>query len=73
MQLYIQLHLQECTDVIEKRAAQLEPTFEGLWKKVCQGSGGVLDPAGYESLWEIPFADGRGRMAYTFAVKHTYC
>lgn len=26
--------------------------------------------AGKESLWEIPFSDGRGRVLYTFGVKH---
>src|SRR5690606_18309731 len=26
--------------------------------------------AGGESLWEIPFSDGRGRMLFTFAVRH---
>lgn len=26
--------------------------------------------AGGESLWEIPFAEGRGRVNYTFAVRH---
>ena len=63
---------QECLDVINSGKAQLEPTFEGFWKKVCQDAPPVtVDPAGFESLWEIPFADGRGRMAYTFAVRHT--
>lgn len=64
------LALKECTDIMEEGAAKLEPTFEGFWKKVCQDANGVLDAAGNESLWEIPFADGRGRMAYTFAVRH---
>ncbi len=63
--------LQDCLDIIEKSgAAQLEPTFEGLWRKVCEDANDVLDPAGYESLWEIPFAAGRGRVAYTYAVRH---
>jgi hypothetical protein len=63
---------QECLDVINSGKAQLEPAFIGFWKKVCQdASPATVDPAGYESLWEIPFADGRGRMAYTFAVRHT--
>jgi starch-binding outer membrane protein, SusD/RagB family len=63
--------LQECLDIINKGAAKLEPTFEALWRKVCEDKDGVLDNAGFESLWEIPFADGRGRMAYTYAVRHT--
>jgi hypothetical protein len=63
---------QECLDVINSGKAQLEPTFIGFWKKMCQDAPpNTIHPAGYESLWEIPFADGRGRMAYTFAVRHT--
>jgi starch-binding outer membrane protein, SusD/RagB family len=67
-QLY-QIALQECTDVIESGRAHLEPTFEGLWRKYNQDANGA-DPAGGESLWEIPFSDGRGRMLFTFAVRH---
>jgi starch-binding outer membrane protein, SusD/RagB family len=64
--------LQECMDVINSGYASLEPTFEGFWRKVCQDAPPqTVDPAGQESLWEIPFADGRGRMAYTFAVRHS--
>jgi len=59
--------LQECLDVIGSGKAQLEPAFEGFFKKVCLENLA----AGGESLWEIPFAAGRGRVAYTFAVKHT--
>jgi hypothetical protein len=59
--------LQECLDVINSGSAHLENTFESFFRKVCQENGA----AGAESLWEIPFADGRGRMAYTFAVRHT--
>ena len=63
--------LQECLDIINKGAGKLEPTFEAFWRKVCEEKDGVLDNSGNESLWEIPFADGRGRMAYTYAVRHT--
>lgn len=61
------LALTECREVIQSGTAHLEPTFEGLWKKYNQEDIN----AGGESLWELPFADGRGRMLYTFAVKHT--
>lgn len=61
------LALTECRDVIMSGTARLEPTFEGLWKKYNQEDTN----AGGESLWELPFADGRGRMLFTFAVKHT--
>jgi starch-binding outer membrane protein, SusD/RagB family len=67
-QLY-QIALQECIDVIESGKAQLEPTFEGFWRKYNQDANGA-DVAGGESLWEIPFSDGRGRMLFTFAVRH---
>jgi hypothetical protein len=59
--------LQDCMDVINSGYAHLESTFETFFRKVCQET----HEAGAESLWEIPFADGRGRMAYTFAVRHT--
>lgn len=61
------LALKECREVIQSGSAKLEPTFEGLWRKYNQENVN----AGGESLWEIPFADGRGRMLFTFAVKHT--
>ena len=59
--------LQECLDIINSGQAHLESTFESFFRKICQENGA----AGAESLWEIPFSDGRGRMAYTFAVRHT--
>jgi hypothetical protein len=58
--------MQECIDVITSGNASLESSFEGFWRKVCEEN----ITAGGESLWEIPFADGRGRMAFTFAVRH---
>ncbi|TDD94090.1 RagB/SusD family nutrient uptake outer membrane protein [Flavobacterium cellulosilyticum] len=61
------LALSECREVITSGTAKLEPTFEGLWRKYNQEDIN----AGGESLWELPFADGRGRMLFTFAVKHT--
>lgn len=59
--------LRECRDVIESGKAHLEPSFETLWRKYNEDNVA----AGGESLWEIPFADGRGRMLFTFAVRHT--
>ncbi|MEO8236908.1 MAG: RagB/SusD family nutrient uptake outer membrane protein [Flavobacterium sp.] len=61
------LALKETREVIASGSAKLETTFEGLWKKYNQ----EITTAGGESLWELPFADGRGRMLFTFAVKHT--
>lgn len=61
------LALDECRSVIQSGSAHLESSFETLWKKYNQEN----TLAGGESLWELPFADGRGRMLFTFAVKHT--
>lgn len=61
------LALKECRLVIESGKAHLESTFEGLWRNYNQ----EILTAGRESLWEIPFSPGRGRMLFTFAVNHT--
>jgi hypothetical protein len=61
------LALKESREVIASGTAKLETTFEGFWKKYNQ----EVVTAGGESLWELPFSDGRGRMLFTFAVKHT--
>lgn len=61
-----ELAYKECMDVINSGKAHLEPSFETLWRKYNQDNVA----AGGESLWEIPFADGRGRMLFTFAVRH---
>jgi len=57
---------QECLDVINSGTTKLESSFETVFKKNCQDN----ITAGGETLWEIPFADGRGRMLFTFAIKH---
>ncbi len=57
----------ECKSVIESGTCHLESSFETLWRKYNQDN----ITAGSESLWEIPFGDGRGRMLFTFAVRHT--
>ena len=62
--------LEECLDVINSGTAKLETTFETLWRKNCKDQVVAVDPAGFESLWEIPFAQGRGRHLYTYGVKH---
>src|SRR5690606_7675286 len=58
--------LNECQDVIQSGSAHLEPTFEALWRKFNQDDVS----AGGESLWELPFADGHGRVTFTFGVRH---
>jgi starch-binding outer membrane protein, SusD/RagB family len=62
--------LQECKDVITSGEVKLEITFEELFRKNCEDMNVDPDPAGGESLWEIPFAQGRGRHLYTYGVKH---
>jgi len=61
------LALAETREIIASGTAKLETSFEGLWKKYNQEN----TSAGGESLWEIPFGAGRGRMLFTFAVTHT--
>lgn len=61
------LALKECRDVIQDGSSHLEASFEGLWRKYNQEN----TAAGGESLWELPFGEGRGRMLFTFAVNHT--
>ncbi|GAA6771513.1 RagB/SusD family nutrient uptake outer membrane protein [Flavobacterium sp. CGRL2] len=61
------LALSEARSVISSGKAHLESSFETFWKKYNQ----EYLVAGGESLWELPFSDGRGRMLFTFAVRHT--
>ena len=56
----------ECLDIINSGTCKLETSFETVFKKNCQD----IVTAGGESLWEIPFSDGRGRMLFTFAIRH---
>ncbi|WP_417939787.1 RagB/SusD family nutrient uptake outer membrane protein [Flavobacterium sp. RS13.1] len=60
------LALKEAREVIQSGKASLNPSFETFWKNV---NNEVLT-AGGESLWEIPFAPGRGKMLISFAVVH---
>ncbi|MDD2797249.1 MAG: RagB/SusD family nutrient uptake outer membrane protein [Bacteroidales bacterium] len=57
---------QECLDVIESKTCALG-TFKQNFLNLCQDK----TTAGLESLYELPFSDGRGRVLYTFGVKHT--
>ncbi|MAM19291.1 MAG: RagB/SusD family nutrient uptake outer membrane protein [Christiangramia sp.] len=66
VQKMYQLALDECRAVINSGKASLEPTFEGFWRKYNQENIN----AGGESLWEIPFSSGRGRVLFSFAVRH---
>lgn len=56
---------EECLDVINSGRNKLG-NFKDNFTKLCQDNV----TAGDESLWEIPFSDGRGRVLYTFGIKH---
>ena len=57
---------QECLDIINSGTCELESDFATVFIKNCQD----VITAGGESMWEIPFSDGRGRMLFTFAIRH---
>lgn len=55
----------ECLDIINKNSNTLGSFYQNF-KSLCEDK--VI--AGDESIWEIPFSAGRGRVLYTFGVKH---
>jgi hypothetical protein len=58
----------ECLDVINSGHARLQPGgFEAVFKAV----HAETYVAGNEGLWELPFAEGRGRVIFNLGVKHT--
>lgn len=56
----------ECIDVINKCTSLSGLSFQSNFTRLCND----VVSAGAESLWEIPFSDGRGRVLYTLGVKH---
>ena len=60
-----QIAKQECEEVIAHGSSKLG-SFEENFVKLCQDNV----TAGGESLWEIPFSAGRGRVLYTWGLKH---
>lgn len=56
---------QECEDIISAGHNKLGG-FKENFTKLCQDNV----TAGGESLWEIPFSEGRGRVLYTWGLKH---
>lgn len=56
---------EECEDIINAGYNKLG-SFKENFTKLCQDNV----TAGGESIWEIPFSDGRGRVLYTWGVKH---
>ena len=66
VQKMYQLALDECKDIINSGKAHLDPSFRDFWKSYNQENLA----AGGEALWEIPFSSGRGRVLFSFAVRH---
>jgi hypothetical protein len=60
-----QIAKEECEDIINAGYNKLG-SFEENFKKLCQDNV----TAGGESIWEIPFSAGRGRVLYTWGIKH---
>ena len=60
-----QIAKEECLDIINSGCNTLGE-FKDNFIKLCEDNV----TAGGESLWEIPFSEGRGRVLYTWGVKH---
>ncbi|QPH38233.1 RagB/SusD family nutrient uptake outer membrane protein [Pedobacter endophyticus] len=55
----------ECLDIINSNKLRLLG-FEEVFRKLNEEAG----QAGLESMWEIPFSEGRGRVIFDLGVKH---
>lgn len=56
----------ECLDIIAQYPDLSTMAFKDNFTNLCKD----VIAAGNESLWEIPFSEGRGRVLYTLGVKH---
>ena len=56
----------ECLDVIAQYPNLASLPFKDNFTKLCRD----VVTAGQESIWEIPFSEGRGRVLYTLGVEH---
>ncbi len=56
----------ECLDIIESKTLRLLG-FEELFRTFNEET----NRAGLESMWEIPFSEGRGRVIFDLGVRHT--
>lgn len=56
----------ECLDVIARYPNLSTLAFKDNFTNLCQD----VVTAGQESIWEIPFSEGRGRVLYTLGVRH---
>ncbi|MCF0202865.1 MAG: RagB/SusD family nutrient uptake outer membrane protein [Bacteroidaceae bacterium] len=61
--------MDECLSILENVPGSYRNTlgeFKDNFDKLCKDNV----TAGGESIWEIPFSDGRGRVLYTWGVRH---
>lgn len=56
----------ECLDVIAQYPDLASLPFKDNFTNLCRD----VVTAGQESIWEIPFSEGRGRVLYTLGVEH---
>ncbi|RYF22567.1 MAG: RagB/SusD family nutrient uptake outer membrane protein [Flavobacteriales bacterium] len=56
----------ECLALINENRGTLMPSFQTVFQNLCKE---VLT-AGQESMWELPFAEGRGRVIFDLGVNH---
>ena len=64
-QMY-QIARDECISIINSGKNTLPAKFETVFRALCQEDV----TAGNESIFEIPFSAGRGRVCWTYGVKH---
>nr|WP_319397727.1 RagB/SusD family nutrient uptake outer membrane protein [uncultured Carboxylicivirga sp.] len=57
---------EECMSVVQKASSGLAGDFETIFKNNCSD----VIAAGSESLWEIPFGSGRGRILSAYCIPH---
>lgn len=62
-----QIAYDECVSIINQGCNILAPDFETIWHNVCEEN----IAAGNESIYEMPFASGRGRVVYSWGTRHT--
>lgn len=61
-----QIAKDECLALINENRGTLMPSFQTVFQNLCRE---VLT-AGQESMWELPFAEGRGRVIFDLGVNH---
>lgn len=64
-ELMYQIALEECVDVINSGTNKLEEKFETTFQKICEENYN----AGGESIFELPFAAGRGRVVSSKGIR----